>query len=280
MPNKKPLIILLTLLIIILAIFSVIYLVSKKEAKEAPVIKIPVKQIQEENKEKDIVKEEKEIKPLEIFPLKEVILSTDKQTYNSGEEIKVMAMVKNPFPKTKKWQVVYYFMSEDEKSFSALGQVKELEMKPGQTEKVEFTSKVGQNLPPGNYKIKLEVLEQEQIINSKSRIIKIQGTNKILSADIQSCEDIDCQIEKSVFLKNKTVFIKINSDVSNLEILGKIKYPNQEEAQDLNFKNSIAQIRASQIGSYEAIIYIKKDGYQSVSVKKDFAVIKELPEIK
>ena len=110
MPNKKPLIILLTLLIIILAIFSVIYLVSKKEAKEAPVIKIPVKQIQEENKEKDIVKEEKEIKPLEIFPLKEVILSTDKQTYNSGEEIKVMAMVKNPFPKTKKWQVVYYFI--------------------------------------------------------------------------------------------------------------------------------------------------------------------------
>ena len=278
MSNKKPLIILSILLIIILAIFSAVYFINKQKAEKTPITKTSAKQTQKEQQEKQ--QEKKEIKPSEVFLIKEVILSTDKQIYNSGEEIKAMVMIKNPFPKTKKWQVVYYFMSEDEKSFSALGQVKELELKSGQTEKVEFTSKVEQNLPPGNYKIKLEVLEQEQVINLKSKIVKIQGTNKILSANIQTCEDVNCRTEKSVFLQNEIIYIKINSEVSNLEIIGKIKYPNQEEAQDFDFKNSIAQISANQIGSYEVIINIKKDGYQELVRKKDFAVIKEMPEIK
>ena len=111
-------------------------------------------------------------------------------------------------------------------------------------------------------------------------MIKIQGTDKILNVQVQTCEDIDCRIEKSVFLQNETIYIKINSDVSNLEITGKIKYPNQVEVQDLNFKNSVVQIAADKIGSYEAVIYIKKDSYQNSIRKKDFAVIEELPEIK
>ncbi|MCK5416415.1 hypothetical protein KAI92_03240 [Candidatus Parcubacteria bacterium] len=269
MPNKKIFIILSILLIVVSVTFIAVDFMNKEKTEKTSTAETPIQKL-----------EEKEIKPQEIFSIKEVILSTDKQTYNPNEEIKITAIIKNPFPEAKKWQVVYYFMSEDEKSFSALGQVKELEMKPGQTEKVEFSSKVEQNLSPGDYKIKLKVIEQDQEICIKTKMIKIQGTDKILSAEIQTCEDINCQTEKSVFLQNETIYLKVNSEVSDLDINGTIKYPNQNEIQNLNFENNIAQISANQIGSYKIVVNIKKDAYQSLIRQKDFAVIKEIPEIK
>ena len=267
MPNKKLLTIFLILLIIILLIFTIVYLIQKS--------KIPKDQTTQPTPKPT----EETTEPKQISPLKQVTLSTDKQIYNPDEEIKVIGIIRNPFPETKNWTVVYYFMSQDEKSFSALGQTRKLKLKPGQTEKVEFTSVVSQNLPPGNYKVKLEILEQDQVISAKSKIIEIQGTNKELTAQAQICQDANCREEKVVFLQNENIYIKVDSDVFNLNITGKIKYPNQEELQDLSFRNNLATVLASQLGSYEAVISVKKDGYQSVSMRKDFAVIEVMSEI-
>ena len=264
MPNKKLFIISLILLIIIISVFFYMFYSAKKLVDHSEDIQ-PTKETAE---------------PKQVSPLKQATLSTDKQIYNPDEEIKITAIIRNPFPEIKNWTAVYYFMSADETSFSALGQTRELELKPSQTEKVEFTSLVSQNLPPGDYKVKLEILEQEQIINTKSKIIKIQGTDKILSAQLQICQDNNCETEKYVFLQNETIYIKINSAVPNVDAQGEIKYPDQEKLEELSFKNNLAVITADQLGSYEVIINITKDGYQNAGMKKDFAVIEAEPQIK
>ena len=118
MPNKKLLTIFLILLIIILLIFTVIYFIQNS--------KIP----KDQTTQPTLGPTEEIAESKQIFSLKQVALSTDKQIYGPDEEIKVTAVIRNPFSETKNWTAIYYFMSEDEKSFSAVGQTKELKLNP------------------------------------------------------------------------------------------------------------------------------------------------------
>ncbi len=264
--NKKLFIILFTSVVLIISV--VVYFFQRDKIVNKTVRPV-----------KHLVKKQA-IKPKEIYPIKEFFLLTNKQVYNPNEEIKVVGVIKNPFFITKKLTVVYYLMSDDEITFSSLGQVKNIQLKPGQVKKVEFTSLVDQYLFPGNYKVKLEILAQSQKIGTKSKIIKIQKTNKYLDAKLHICKNTDCQLEKIIFLQGETAYLKINSNVSNLHIISKIKYPDKKEFQDLNFSDNLATISLTQLGSYKVIIEINKKDYNKQVIKKDFAVITKQPEIK
>lgn len=214
----------------------------------------------------------------EIMPLKEVVFNTDKQTYGPEETIKAVAIVYNPFFKAKKWSINYYFISEDER-YSDIGQTEEKEIKPGQTAKIEFSTLVGKNLLEGAYKVKLEILEQGQVVNSKTVYLEIKGTNKELAAEVKICQDSGCSMEKTVFLAGETVYIKIESEIADLQISGKIKYPEKEEWREAQFKNNFLAIKADQTGSYSALINIGKEGYGGLSANKEFSVESSFPKI-
>ncbi|MDO8667744.1 MAG: hypothetical protein Q7K35_01445 [bacterium] len=231
---------------------------------------------------------DKNIKPLktervtdstfDIKPLSQVILMANKTIYLLNDVATATVAIYNPFPETKKWQIIYFFQSADG-AFSELGQTKDIELKPGQTAKAEFTTLIYRSLPPGQYKIKTNVKEQGRIINAKSLTIEIKGTDKILAAALKLCADINCGEEKNIFFPGQTIYVKIIPSTTELINTGWIKFPDNN-SQILKIQNDLAEIKLNKIGAYEVNINIKKIGYQELSLKKSLAVIAGLPEIK
>lgn len=264
MLNKKTVFTFLLLFVLLFLVFGFFLYKNKTFTKKSIVPSIKVL-------EDDLVQN---------FPLKEVSLSTDANVYSSGNEIKAVAIIRNSFFEKKDWKAVCYLVSDDEFVFSSIGQIRELKLSPGETERIEFIFKVEENLSPGNYKIRLDVLDNEELINSSLKIVAIEGTLRKINANLKFCSDADCFNEKAVFNQDESIYVRLNSNILKLNIKGKIKYPESGDWQDLNFEKNLSVVRADKIGAYEILVDISEDGYMNESIKRNFAVIESVPMIK
>ena len=151
-------------------------------------------------------------------------------------------------------------------------------IKNSQSDKVEIIFDIYDTMPEGKYEVKIMLLENEEVKEESVVSFMIQGTKKMITAEIKLCEDEVCGSPKKVFVKDKIVFIKIFSSVFDLKIEGTIK--SESKADTLNFNKDIARIIPDTVGSYELNLKLSKSGYGDLNIKEYFAVIAAPAQIK
>lgn len=262
---RKKIIISLSFVVILILSFLAYYSILKK--KKTNNNNLAISSVQQDK-----------IQTIKSFD--DVALNLEKKNYKSGEEVRLLVIIHNPFFIEKEWALSYFFLSLDEK-YSLVGQSKDIKMKPGQAEKFEFITPIYPNLPPGKYKLKVDTLEKNQVINSKALTINIEGTNNLLSAEVKICGDAKCENEKSVFYQNENLYARIiSSDMKNLNVEGKVRCSNNDEWKKMNFKYNISSFKLDKSGSCEAIVEIQKRESEKLTFKKDFSILAEEPNIR
>lgn len=214
----------------------------------------------------------------EALPIKTVFLSVDKNIYKANEDVWVTYVVMNSSNVKKNWRVVYNFSSED-KEVALVGQEELITVEKGEEGRVSFSTKVDENFSPGYYMVTVNLFENDEKINSKTEMIKIEGTKRKINANIMVCSDKNCNEEKYVYLLDEPIFINYDSETEGLEVVGKIKDTDNNWS-DLNFIQNVAEISIDKIGSYEINLVLTKNDYQEKIINKGFSVIETLPVIK
>ena len=100
-------------------------------------------------------------------------------------------------------------------------------------------------------------------------------TNPSFDFNILICKDELCSEKASVFILNENIYLKYNSDISDLNVEATLTSPNKQKKQLV----LPAQIKAEQIGTYELEINATKTGYKTINKKVQFGVIEKEPDI-
>jgi len=157
MQQNKTINILFGIIIILLLVIGINYFFVKKEAPSTESSKV--------------------ITNLNTKVLKSVILDTDKEIYGTGENITALVLIKNEFDAEKSWEIVAGIkeLSTSVNSPLILKQGKSIILSPGETSKQELNFGFEKNkLLPGEYKLELSILENNQEISLKATTFKIQ----------------------------------------------------------------------------------------------------------
>lgn len=83
------------------------------------------------------------------------------------------------------------------------------------------------------------------------------------------CEDSLCEENSKVFPQGEDIYLDYESSIENPIIETTLTYPDNS-TKDINLPSSI---KAEQIGTYELYITASKEGYKTVSLNEQFAVI-------
>ena len=122
---------------------------------------------------------------------------------------------------------------------------------------------VSDRIRPGNCVASIGIKSPVESIESKEFII---DTKPVLEVSVKTCEDMDCNIPKKVFLQGETVYIYV--DDGNFGLL------NVESS--LNFENNVALISSSRIGHNVMPIVVSSSDYKNtVKEKIEYSVISE-----
>ena len=92
---------------------------------------------------------------------------------------------------------------------------------------------------------------------------------KSVYIDIAVCADKDCFQKNKFFIQRETVYFKINSNRTNLEISSTIKTPGGK-IKYLNFENDLAVFQSDEIGGFSLWINFFEEGRLKSRVKKYF----------
>lgn len=263
MKNISKIFIVLLLLIIIFA--ATFYLLKQKK----PTIDLPAvnDQANTQNKLSEVV---------HVYAprnLEDVVLFVDKDKYGPNEELSVNVSLRNPFSETKKWIVIYYFSSKESGGISAIGQQETIVLDRGKSGRSQFATYISDNLPSGYYEIKIEILEDEQQIAQRTKIVEISKTKQVINANMRICADANCEQEKTVFLTNEDIYIEIETNIDDFSSKFILIHDNNET--EYKMKNNIVLLKLDQADSYKVSIWLGKEGYQELFLGKSFAVISE-----
>jgi LPXTG-motif cell wall-anchored protein len=99
---------------------------------------------------------------------------------------------------------------------------------------------------------------------------------KPVKANIIICADKNCSQKKSAFTKNETVYFKINSDISNLNISSTVKIPSGE-IKYLTFEDNLASFQSNEIGDFSLWINLSKRNYQNLKIEENFVYLAKIP---
>ena len=104
----------------------------------------------------------------------------------------------------------------------------------------------------------------------------IQKTvSKNFTIDTNPSFDFDITLDKKVFIQNEDISIDYTSDISGLDISASLTYPDGR-SENIGLPTTI---KAGEIGTYEIEVSASKEGYKTMNVGEQFAVIEGHAEI-
>jgi len=208
-----------------------------------------------------------------------ISISLNQQTFKPNEEIQAKVSFTNPTQKQLKGQIICNFTNLNRK-LPPMPFMEEFDLAPNQKSKIfTFKMNISEWMPEGLWKADVEIRDERNNLVIKSyKEFRVIGTKKPIEADVNICRDKDCSERKIVFIKGETVYIKLNSKITDLEISSTIKTPSGE-IKYLTFKNNLASFKSDEIGSFSLWVNLSKEGYLKQKIEKDFAYIEKPAEI-
>jgi hypothetical protein len=218
---------------------------------------------------------------ISAIPESDIHLSGIKSEYYPGDEIVLNVTVINSDSDNLYVEVaskiVPKFTEGNMQGFEIL--VGELNLNPGETGSIILPlSVVSETMLPGEYSVVSDINYGASNVQ-KENYFQVVGTKKTIDANIRLCEEVGCENIKRVFIQGETVYLKLFSEVPNLEINAKIIDPQNMEI-PLEFQDSLASLNPGGIGNYKLIVNLEKEGYKSISLNEEFGVIEKPAEIK
>lgn len=210
-----------------------------------------------------------------------VMITLNQHEFKPGDEIKAKVIFTNNNSKQLRGRLFCNFVSLDNE-LPPMPYVEEIDLDPGQKSKeFIFTMTVGETMPEGLYRADVEVKDEHNnlIIKSNKQFL-VTGTKKNINANLLICQDVNCENNKAVFIKGETVYLKLKTNITKLQIDAQIKNSKTQEQQTIVFVSHVAQIEAEQEGSFAINLTLNKDGCIEQKIKKNFAVIDAPAQIK
>lgn len=125
----------------------------------------------------------------------------------------------------------------------------------------------------------LEQLQQEydnMNYTDKNINFNISESKRNFSLDIQVCKNQDCSEKSKIFLENSDIYLSYDSSVPDTIITGNLILPDKT-SKKIELPSTI---KAEEIGTYSLEVIASNEGYKTMQVSRQFAVIKKNAEIK
>lgn len=207
-------------------------------------------------------------------------ISLNKEQFKPGDEIKAGIIFTNNFSQQIKGILTCGFVSYDN-TLPPMPKAQEINLAPGEKINFDCSMMVGETMPNGLYKAMAEARdENNNLIAENTKEFSITGAKKEIKADLLVCKNENCDTNQAVFLRGEIVYLKLITNILDLEIKSLLEDNKTKEKSDLIFKDSKARITAVKDGSYMVKIILNKNGYSEQIIQKDFAVINASAEIK
>ncbi len=204
----------------------------------------------------------------------------------ASASVAINIKVDSQFTVGEKISFNYTFVSnvDDEISYMALVDCPEipqalLEIKSATLEKDNpfeeeyiYIGVVREDIEPQNCRAVVGIIEPFEIIEEEFFEI---STNPSFEFNVFSCKDQSCTEKSKVFLKNENIYLDYDSEVDNPLITATLTYPD-ETTQTLTLPTSI---KTEQIGTHTLGVTASKEGYKTMSVKEQFAIIEQEADI-
>lgn len=204
------------------------------------------------------------------------LVTTDKKVYTANEQVKIyINFTDKNLMKNARGSVLW-----PDGVIQPIYDIDSI-IKNSSGNKAEVAFDIYNTMPEGEYAVKIELLENEKVKESAGALFEIKGTKKIIAAEIKFCQDKTCVNPKKVFIRDETVYFKLDSSPDNLEIAATIKTPSGE-IKKITFENNLASysLKDAEEGSYSLWITFSQEGYQGMKIEKNFAVLDSPAEIK
>jgi hypothetical protein len=124
--------------------------------------------------------------------------------------------------------------------------------------------------PSGEYQVKAEIRENNNLLNSATRTFTINSI-KSLDFTLFTCKDISCIDKAKVFTKNENIYLDYKSEVSGISISALLTMPDKS-AKQISLPTSI---KAEQIGTYTLKVTASKPVYKTTEKTIQFGVIEQ-----
>ncbi|MBA3047915.1 hypothetical protein KKC83_05100 [Patescibacteria group bacterium] len=159
--------------------------------------------------------------------------------------------------------------------------VEEIDLAPGQSKTMDCSMAIAETMPEGVWRVEATVKDRsDNIISGSYKEFLVAGTKKEINADLLVCADVNCENNKAVFIAGETVYLKINSGITDMRINAQTQNSKTKDKQAIDFINNIAQIKSEQEGSFIINLTLNKSGYSEQAIQKNFAVIGAPAKIK
>lgn len=211
------------------------------------------------------------------YSVKAISINLEKDIYYPGDTILVDVSLKNESKDEVRWDIGCSLVCRED-YFYPVFLSQRVELKPDEEKTIGFPFSVKENMPSGKYDVRVAIMENSKELETALKELEIRDTKKVIEAYLMTCEDRDCKIPKKIFLLGEKAYIKIYSDISELNIEGEIKTPTGSE--NLFFTDYVSEYSLSFSGNYKIYVSLSKDGYFPVVKTIDFGVIEEGIKIK
>lgn len=200
-------------------------------------------------------------------------LSTIKPVYEPGDRLTVFADVNNPYDYFVKGSLNSLVSCLDDSDFPSAIIPIDFVLKPGEQKRIEVQDMlIEKEFPSGRYALSLNLFMDGMLVEEQEMYFNVEGTLKELDFEISVCKDRSCKFKSGIFALNDKIYLDYETSASQVNIVGKIIYPD-ETTEEITLPKKII---ADQLGTYNLELTASKEGYKAVELKEQFGVIEEI----
>lgn len=174
-----------------------------------------------------------------------LIIKINGESFKPSDNVKVEAEFTNTYSIPIKGYATCGFVSQDP-NYQPFPKRINIDLIPGKSKKdINCNMSVAEDNPKGLYQALVEVYdENNSLVATDYKEFIISGTKNNIGADLLICEDNIRDKNKAVFIKGETVYLKLKTNIADLQIKAWSQNNKTEEKQDITFANNIAEIKA------------------------------------
>ncbi|HUS74734.1 MAG TPA: alpha/beta hydrolase [Methanothrix sp.] len=167
-------------------------------------------------------------------------------------------------------------MTTQNKSSSDLLISSEITLGPREQKKIDlYRINVTEDFPADQYRVEARLISDGVVEEEQEIDFRVEDTLKEMVLGVHLCKDKECEYESTVFTQGDDIYLEYDSPIDNLELAGTISYPNGSR---LNITLP-SMFSAAWDGPYVLWSTASTLGYKNKTIKVNFAVLKQEPEI-
>lgn len=208
-------------------------------------------------------------------------VETKEPVYKLGETVDLVGYFKSSVNYAEKWYILAS-LSTDDPMFRRGTTRQLLKLDPYEEKENVVLQKfvVSESYPSGEYKYTVGLEYERKVVDTKEVTFSIEGTPVFFEITTTLSSDKEGRKKTKAFLlDDKEVFLRIDSDVSPLTIMGVCVYPSGTE-NGLKFTNNKTSIKIEDIGKYLFKLKVRSDGYRTIRKHVSFSVVTHHPEFR